>query len=134
MAPYQLVGIVGYRGRESAGHTASLPREIRYRQVRYLKTNDKTNDSISWYFQLRMMKMDHMKIRVYETTCPPRPDADAIEPIQEGTLTIKPVFESGDSFFGAEIYGVDWSKPVPPELVAQVSLYNYVFIDETAGS
>jgi alpha-ketoglutarate-dependent 2,4-dichlorophenoxyacetate dioxygenase len=68
------------------------------------------------------MHLDHMKNRVYETTCPPRPGTDAIGPIQEGVLTIKPVFESGASSFGAEIYGVDWSKPVPSEVVAQVSL------------
>ncbi|KAJ5658669.1 alpha-ketoglutarate-dependent 2-4-dichlorophenoxyacetate dioxygenase [Penicillium longicatenatum] len=66
------------------------------------------------------MHLDHMKIRVYETTCPPRPGADAIEPIQEGVLTIRPVFESSASSFGAEIYGVDWSKPVPSEVVAQL--------------
>lgn len=64
--------------------------------------------------------MDHMKIRAYETTCPPRPGADAVEPIQRGTLTIRPVFESGGSSFGAEIYGVDWSKPISSEIVAQV--------------
>lgn len=65
--------------------------------------------------------MDHMNIRAYEKTCPPRPGADAVEPIQRGTLTIKPVFESGGSSFGAEIYGVDWSKPISPEIVAHVS-------------
>ncbi|KAJ5553865.1 hypothetical protein N7513_003824 [Penicillium frequentans] len=64
--------------------------------------------------------MDHMNIRAYEKTCPPRRGADAIEPIQKGTLTIKPVFESGGSSFGAEVYGVDWRKPIPPEIVAQL--------------
>ncbi|KAJ5553555.1 hypothetical protein N7494_002933 [Penicillium frequentans] len=64
--------------------------------------------------------MDHMNIRAYEKTCPPRRGADAIKPIHKGTFTIKPVFESGGSSFGAEIYGVDWSKPIPPEIVAQL--------------
>ncbi|KAJ5627700.1 hypothetical protein N7490_009928 [Penicillium lividum] len=66
------------------------------------------------------MSLDHMRIRVYEKTCPPRAGTDTHDAIQEGTLTIKPVLRSQNSSFGAEIYGIDWSKPVPLEIVAQL--------------
>ena len=68
------------------------------------------------------MSLNHMHIRQYENTCPPR-DGVA-EAIQEGSLTIKPVLQSDHSAFGAEVFGVDWSKPVPEEIVAQVSYNN----------
>ncbi|KAJ5081016.1 hypothetical protein N7456_013726 [Penicillium angulare] len=64
------------------------------------------------------MSLDHMYIRQYEHTCPPRTGcADVIE---EGSLSIKPVFQSEDSSFGAEVFGVDWSEPVPDTIVAQL--------------
>lgn len=64
------------------------------------------------------MSLDHMKIRVYDNTCPPRVGTN--EGIREGHLTIKPVLQLDDSSFGAEISGVDWSKPVPAEVVSHV--------------
>lgn len=60
-----------------------------------------------------------MHILVYDNTCPSRTGAQ--ETIQEGTLSIHPILHSEDSFFGAEVYGVDWSKPVSDDVVAQVS-------------
>lgn len=42
------------------------------------------------------------------------------EPLQEGELTITPVFTSGTSVFGAEVSGLDWSKPIPEGIVHQV--------------
>lgn len=62
---------------------------------------------------------DHMDILVYDNTCPSR--AGAQQTIQEGSLSIHPILHSEDSSFGAEVYGVDWSKPIPGHVVAQVS-------------
>ena len=60
--------------------------------------------------------------RTYETTCPPRLQLKAkSEVIHDGTLTVKPVKVSGTSSFGAEVLGIDWSRPVPREIVQQVS-------------
>ncbi|PYH94652.1 putative alpha-ketoglutarate-dependent 2,4-dichlorophenoxyacetate dioxygenase [Aspergillus ellipticus CBS 707.79] len=56
-------------------------------------------------------------IRTYETTCP---RADALSDIQEGSLTVRPVFQSPESSFGAEVFGVDWNSPIPEALVAQL--------------
>ncbi|KAJ6013818.1 alpha-ketoglutarate-dependent 2-4-dichlorophenoxyacetate dioxygenase [Penicillium herquei] len=64
--------------------------------------------------------LDHMQIRVYDNTCPPREDDDEHVAIQEGTLIIKPVFQSESSSFGAEVYGVDWDQPILPEIVAKL--------------
>lgn len=62
---------------------------------------------------------DHMHILVYDNTCPSR--AGVQQTIQEGSLSIHPVLHSEDSSFGAEVYGVDWSKPISAYVVAQVS-------------
>jgi alpha-ketoglutarate-dependent 2,4-dichlorophenoxyacetate dioxygenase len=62
---------------------------------------------------------DHMHILVYDNICPSR--AGAQHTTQEGSLTVHPILHSEDSSFGAEVYGVDWSKPVPADLVTQVS-------------
>lgn len=63
--------------------------------------------------------------RTYENTSPPANGVlrlrGAPETIQDGVLTITPIIVSGDSSFGAEVSGVDWSKPVPEKLVKQVS-------------
>ncbi|OOF98694.1 hypothetical protein ASPCADRAFT_162357 [Aspergillus carbonarius ITEM 5010] len=59
----------------------------------------------------------HIHIRTYDTTCP---RTDPLPSLQEGSLTIRPVLQSSDSSFGAEIFGVDWKKPVPDELVKQL--------------
>ncbi|KAF4633767.1 hypothetical protein G7Y89_g4355 [Cudoniella acicularis] len=61
----------------------------------------------------------------YENTCPPavlrlRGGNAALESIQDGTLLIKPVMVSHNSVFGAEVFGVDWSRPVAPEIVKQL--------------
>lgn len=64
----------------------------------------------------------HIHIRTYDTTCP---RTDPLPSLQEGSLTIRPVLQSSDSSFGAEIFGVDWKKPVPDELVKQVDLLRY---------
>ncbi|QKX62100.1 uncharacterized protein TRUGW13939_09256 [Talaromyces rugulosus] len=65
------------------------------------------------------MSLSHIHIRTYENTCPTnkssRPDA-----IQDGLLTFKPVFQSCDSTFGAEVSGVNWSELIPKEIVAQL--------------
>jgi alpha-ketoglutarate-dependent 2,4-dichlorophenoxyacetate dioxygenase len=71
----------------------------------------------------------------YENTCPARPDAGVLrlrgssEIIQHGSLTIKPVMVSENSAFGAEVSGIDWSRPVPPEVVRQVNLFANPNID-----
>ena len=44
---------------------------------------------------------------------------------QEASLTISPVLSPGtapgrQSAFGAEVAGVDWSRPIPNEIVQQV--------------
>lgn len=41
-------------------------------------------------------------------------------PIQHGDLTVTPILVHGEHSFGAEVAGVDWSKPLPQELVEQV--------------
>jgi alpha-ketoglutarate-dependent 2,4-dichlorophenoxyacetate dioxygenase len=43
------------------------------------------------------------------------------EPLQEGNLTVSPILTSGEFVFGAEVSGVDWSKPIPEDIVHQVS-------------
>ncbi|KAJ5150910.1 alpha-ketoglutarate-dependent 2-4-dichlorophenoxyacetate dioxygenase [Penicillium canariense] len=63
------------------------------------------------------MSVDHMYIRQYDNTCP---RAGATDVIQEGSLTIKPVLQSDNSAFGAEVFGLDWSKPIPDVTVAQL--------------
>ncbi len=40
--------------------------------------------------------------------------------IQEGGLTVQPVLQMGGSSFGAEVSGVDWSRPIPEATVKQV--------------
>jgi len=57
----------------------------------------------------------------YENTCPPASTAvlrlrGAHGPIHEGSLTITPVFAS----FGAEVSGLDWSRPIPQEIINQL--------------
>ncbi|PWY84782.1 putative alpha-ketoglutarate-dependent 2,4-dichlorophenoxyacetate dioxygenase [Aspergillus heteromorphus CBS 117.55] len=59
----------------------------------------------------------HIDIRTYANTCP---RADALPAIQEGALTVRPVFQSADSSFGAEVSGIDWSNPIPADVVAQL--------------
>ncbi|RDW62411.1 hypothetical protein BP6252_11844 [Coleophoma cylindrospora] len=69
-------------------------------------------------------------ITTYENTCPARTATGVLrlrgasEPqsIHDGSLTIEPVLVSPNSAFGAEVSGVDWSRPIPPEMVKQVRL------------
>ena len=67
--------------------------------------------------------------RCYETTVPGRKDSfeskrsistKHVEDIDD--LEVKPVLVEDDSAFGAEVYGVDWSKPISDELIQRVSL------------
>jgi alpha-ketoglutarate-dependent 2,4-dichlorophenoxyacetate dioxygenase len=59
----------------------------------------------------------------YPNTWPSRADQSeaSLEPFQEGELTVTPISNSGASVFGAEVSGLDWSKPIPEEVVHQVS-------------
>lgn len=65
--------------------------------------------------------------RTYENRCPPPSDAATLRlrgaalEVNEGTLTIKPVLLSENSSFGAEVSGVDWSRPITEDIVKQVS-------------
>jgi alpha-ketoglutarate-dependent 2,4-dichlorophenoxyacetate dioxygenase len=65
--------------------------------------------------------------RTYENTCPPPERVlklrGAPASFQVGALTITPVLSEGSSSFGAEIAGVDWSEPVPEEIVRQVGFF-----------
>ncbi|KAJ5687874.1 hypothetical protein N7536_010493 [Penicillium majusculum] len=61
---------------------------------------------------------DQMHILVYDNTCPSR--AGVQQTIQEGSLSIHPILRSEDSSFGAEVDGVDWSKPISAYVVAQL--------------
>lgn len=59
----------------------------------------------------------------YDTTCPPilrLRGQNSPEPIRDGELAIRPVMTSDESSFGAEVFGVDWSRPVPEEIVNKV--------------
>lgn len=60
----------------------------------------------------------------YETSCPARLD-DGLntkpQPIQDGSLIITPVMTSTDASFGAEVSGIDWSRPATPQLISQVN-------------
>ncbi|ORY56908.1 uncharacterized protein BCR38DRAFT_478547 [Pseudomassariella vexata] len=64
--------------------------------------------------------------RTYENTCPPSSSLGTLHlkgghaQVREGQLTIRPVIVSGDSSFGAEVSGVDWSRPVPEDIVQQL--------------
>ncbi|KAL1901813.1 hypothetical protein Sste5346_001516 [Sporothrix stenoceras] len=59
---------------------------------------------------------------VYPNTWPPQLKDGLRTPpsYKEGGLTIQPILQSGDSSFGAEIQGVDWSRPVSGEVVQQL--------------
>ncbi|CRG89480.1 Alpha-ketoglutarate-dependent 2,4-dichlorophenoxyacetate dioxygenase [Talaromyces islandicus] len=65
------------------------------------------------------MSLSHIHIRTYENTCPANKGRE-INAIQEGELTIKPVFQDCQSSFGAEVSGVNWSQPIPQDIVAQL--------------
>lgn len=62
----------------------------------------------------------------YENTCPARATTGSLklgganDPVQHGTLIVRPVMVSGDSAFGAEVSGVDWIRPIPDEIVKEV--------------
>ncbi|PQE03571.1 Alpha-ketoglutarate-dependent 24-dichlorophenoxyacetate dioxygenase protein [Rutstroemia sp. NJR-2017a BVV2] len=62
--------------------------------------------------------------RTYENTCPPPERVlklrGAPASFRDGALTITPVLSEGSSSFGAEVAGVDWSEPVPEEIVRQL--------------
>jgi alpha-ketoglutarate-dependent 2,4-dichlorophenoxyacetate dioxygenase len=60
--------------------------------------------------------------RVYENTCPAGPLRlrGAAPEIKDGSLMIKPILTYSDSSFGAEVSGVDWSQPIPEDIVEQV--------------
>ncbi|KAH8895330.1 putative alpha-ketoglutarate-dependent 2,4-dichlorophenoxyacetate dioxygenase [Thozetella sp. PMI_491] len=64
--------------------------------------------------------------RTYENTWPEAPDAGTLKlrgaspEIHDGELVIKPVLHSGSSNFGAEVSGIDWSRPIPEETVKQL--------------
>jgi alpha-ketoglutarate-dependent 2,4-dichlorophenoxyacetate dioxygenase len=64
------------------------------------------------------MSLGHMNISVYENTCPSRKGAECT--IRERSLTIHPILVSENTSFGAEVFGVDWSKPVPADIIEQV--------------
>lgn len=59
----------------------------------------------------------------YQNTWPSQTDRSdtTLEPLRDGELTVAPILNSGASVFGAEVSGVDWSKPVPENVVHQVS-------------
>ncbi|KAJ8064439.1 hypothetical protein OCU04_006777 [Sclerotinia nivalis] len=63
-------------------------------------------------------------MRTYENTCPRTGQVlklrGAPASFQEGALSITPVLTDGSSSFGAEVSGIDWSKPVPEEIVKQL--------------
>jgi alpha-ketoglutarate-dependent 2,4-dichlorophenoxyacetate dioxygenase len=61
---------------------------------------------------------DHIKILVYDNTCPSNTTEQ--HTINEGSLTVNPILNSEQSSFGAEVYGVDWSKAISQDVVAQV--------------
>ena len=65
--------------------------------------------------------------RRYETTVPGRKDSLDSKSITPAThvedihgLEVNPILVKGDSAFGAEVHGIDWSKPISDELVQQV--------------
>ncbi|KAF2711204.1 putative alpha-ketoglutarate-dependent 2,4-dichlorophenoxyacetate dioxygenase [Pleomassaria siparia CBS 279.74] len=64
--------------------------------------------------------------RTYENTCPVPSHAGTLRvrgaatEVREGALTIRPVLVSEISQFGAEVSGVDWSRPIPEQVVNQL--------------
>lgn len=66
--------------------------------------------------------------RVYDNVAPPTQSvlrlrgAPDTEVPSTGGLTVTPVMVNGDSVFGAEVSGIDWSKPVPEETVQEVNM------------
>ena len=65
---------------------------------------------------------------VYPNTWPPESSDGVLRlrgapaQIQDGQLTVRPILVSENSSFGAEVSGVDWSKPVPDTIIKQVGL------------
>lgn len=60
--------------------------------------------------------------RVYSNTSPPTLQLRGAspEPLDCDGLSVTPVIDAGNSVFGAEVSGVDWSQPVPAETVQKV--------------
>ena len=66
------------------------------------------------------MALNQMQVTVYDNTSPP--GANDVEPIQDGSLTVKPILASDDTSFGAEISGIDWGMPIPSHTISKVSI------------
>jgi alpha-ketoglutarate-dependent 2,4-dichlorophenoxyacetate dioxygenase len=82
----------------------------------------KSHDCLTRSDIMQLISMSHhMHILVYDNTCPSRTAVQ--HTIQEGSLTVHPILHSDDSSFGAEVYGVDWSKPVPADIVTKVGYH-----------
>jgi len=60
---------------------------------------------------------------IYQNTWPSQKSRseENLESLQEGSLTVCPILNSGAFAFGAEVSGLDWSNPIPEEIVQQVS-------------
>ncbi|KAK9424998.1 putative TauD/TfdA-like domain-containing protein [Seiridium unicorne] len=75
--------------------------------------------------------------RTYENRCPAASDAGTLRlrgaPLQDGALTIKPVLVSENSSFGAEISGVDWSRPIPEDTLVKLQDKHGVLIFRQTG-
>ncbi|OJJ46428.1 hypothetical protein ASPZODRAFT_16194 [Penicilliopsis zonata CBS 506.65] len=61
------------------------------------------------------MALSYIHIRTY-----PNISHSTRASVKQGSLTITPVLVDHESAFGAEIAGVDWTQPVPDELVKQL--------------
>lgn len=70
--------------------------------------------------------MPNPSVATNSTTASARDEAPVLqlrgasEAVRHGPLTAVPIMTSGDSVFGAEVSGIDWASPVPPEIVQQV--------------
>ncbi|KAL3455152.1 putative alpha-ketoglutarate-dependent 2,4-dichlorophenoxyacetate dioxygenase [Aspergillus heterothallicus] len=64
--------------------------------------------------------MSQVHIRTYTNTCPPAHDTAHHTAIELGSLAVTPVLHSDNSSFGAEVTGIDWANPIPPEQVKQL--------------
>jgi hypothetical protein len=77
--------------------------------------------------EIESLAMSATLTTVYENTWPPRGQvssgAKAMPgPIREGSLIVTPIMAHDDSVFGAEVSGVDWSRPISQEMANQVIL------------
>lgn len=65
--------------------------------------------------------------RRYDSTAPPRsPQDQKPQILGHGGLQVTPILVTGQHAFGAEVNGVDWSRPISGDLVQEACIVRHV--------